>query len=111
PSSFLCPSGSVAPTPVPPTPTVTPLTSSAPRCAAASMPRASPETIVRPFWARSRERLSAALTPYVEHRREPTTARQGLAQALFKSPRTYSAIGGAWGFRRGGGRVCPYGVV
>jgi hypothetical protein len=48
-----------------------------PRCAAASMPRAKPETVMKPAWPRSRARRSAKRTPAAEALRAPTIAIMG----------------------------------
>ena len=60
-------------TPQPSTATVSPPAASAPLCAAVSMPRAMPLTIVRPACARSAESRSATARPYGVGRRVPTT--------------------------------------
>src|SRR5690242_18083585 len=64
-------------TPVPMTATVTPLPLSAPRWAAASIPRASPLTMTTPARASSRASCSATASPYGDGRREPTMATLG----------------------------------
>src|SRR5256714_7753975 len=64
-------------TPVPITATVTPPPLRAPRCAAASMPRASPLMTTPPARAGSRRSCSATASPYGEGRREPTIATRG----------------------------------
>src|SRR5579859_7268734 len=64
-------------TPVPITATVAPPEASAPRCAAASMPRASPLTTITPAAARSDASCSATASPYGDGRREPTMAARG----------------------------------
>src|SRR5713226_7869944 len=64
-------------TPVPITATVTPPPTSAPRCAAASQPRARPLMTITPAFARSAASCSATASPYGEGRREPTIATRG----------------------------------
>src|SRR5215470_10227467 len=75
------------------------------RCAAASMPRASPDTTTRPAAPRSRASFSAILTPAAEALREPTmaiigwfntaglprTASSGGASSMFASCAGYSS--------------------
>src|SRR5579859_3556004 len=56
---------------------VGPPPSRAPRCAAASMPRASPLTTTTPATARSHASCSATASPYGVGRREPTIATRG----------------------------------
>ena len=55
--------------------------SSAPRWAAASIPRARPETTTTPAAASSRAIPCATEVPYPEHARAPTTARDGSRRA------------------------------
>src|ERR1039458_6182391 len=62
--------------PQPSTATVSPPIASAPLCAAESIPRAMPLTIVSPAWARSLESRSATAKPYGVGRRVPTTASE-----------------------------------
>src|SRR5712692_687704 len=64
-------------TPVPMTATVTPPPTSAPRCAAASQPRARPLMTITPAFARSAASCSATASPYGEGRRDPTIATLG----------------------------------
>src|SRR5262245_19478055 len=64
-------------TPVPMTATVAPPPLRAPRCAAASMPRARPLMTTTLARARSRASCSATASPYGEGRREPTIATRG----------------------------------
>src|SRR5215472_2835875 len=66
-------------TPVPITATVTPPALSAPRCDAASMPRARPLTTTTPACPSSSASCSATASPYGEGRREPTMATRGPA--------------------------------
>src|ERR1700693_836834 len=63
--------------PLPITATVMPPPFSAPRWAAASIPRASPLTTITPARARSAPSCSATASPYGEGRREPTMATRG----------------------------------
>src|SRR5437764_149566 len=77
-------------TPVPITATVAPPAASAPRCAAASMPRASPLTTTTPAAARSDASCSATASPYGEGRREPTMAARGPSGGGHR-PRVWSA--------------------
>ena len=58
-----------------------------PLCAAVSMPRAIPLTIVSPACARSADSRSAAATPYGVGRRVPTTASDSDLQQLDPAPR------------------------
>src|SRR5262249_5514906 len=57
------------------------------RCAAASMPRASPETTAKPASPRSRASRSAKRTPAADALRAPTTATAGRLSAA-ALPRT-----------------------
>src|SRR4029077_4423758 len=66
-------------TPVPITATVTPPALSAPRWAAASIPRARPLTTITAERARSAASCSATASPYGDGRRDPTIATRGPA--------------------------------
>src|SRR5579864_5522428 len=59
------------------TATVTPPPTRAPRCAAASMPSASPLMTMTPARARSAASCSATASPYGEGRLDPTIAARG----------------------------------
>src|SRR5881296_1787528 len=72
------------------TATVTPPALSAPRCAAASMPKASPLMTTTPALASSRPSCSATASPYGEGRREPTIAARGPSGGGHR-PRTLSS--------------------
>src|SRR5262245_3850057 len=76
--------------PWPSTASVRPPAASAPRWAAASMPRASPLTIVTPLDARSAARDSATSTPYAVAARAPTMAI-ARASSGWSAPRTSSS--------------------
>ncbi len=82
-------------TPEPNTAMLRPPTRSAPRCAAVSMPRARPLTMVTPRAARSAASVSATSSPYGVARRDPTTATAS-ASSSTSAPRTWS-VGGAVG--------------
>ena len=81
-------------TPDPSTATVGPPPASAPRCAAASTPRASPLITATPCSARPAARCSATAQAYGEPVREPTTATAG-AESSAGSPRTQRTAGGS----------------
>src|ERR1035438_8498891 len=67
---------------------------SAPLCAAESIPRAMPLTMVSPAWARSLESRSATARPYGVGRRVPTTASE-IACNSSTRPRVNSTMGGS----------------
>ena len=71
-----------------------PSTESAPRCAAPSMPLASPDTTVTPAAARSRPSAAATSMPPTVAWRVPTMATLGEAMALH-DPRPNSTGGGS----------------
>src|SRR5947207_5819022 len=81
--------------PDPRTPTVRPPALSAPRCAAASTPRARPLTMVSPAAARSPASRSATLSAYGEAARAPTIATPGVLRtpALPRIQRTNGGSG------------------
>ena len=72
---------------------VGPPAASAPRCAAASMPYAPPETTVHPRSARSVASSLATFDPYCVAAREPTTATERTAASRRSAPTTYRAEG------------------
>ena len=79
--------------PQPSTATVRPPASSAPWCAAASMPSARPLTTDRPERANAPEKAAALSRPPALGERLPTTATDG-CQHSAGSPATNSASGG-----------------
>ena len=95
--------GTARPRPVPSTATVWPPASSAPRCAAASIPAAPPETIETPARASPAARSRATSSPYSSGSREPDD-RDAAALAP-RSPRTRSSTRAA---RRSGRAASGY---
>ena len=73
-----------------------PSAASAPRCAAASMPYAPPDTTVQPALAQPVARARpATCSPYAVEARDPTTATDRSASSSSRpGPRTHSATGG-----------------
>ena len=77
----------------PPPSTATVPVGIAPSCAAASMPRASPETITRPPWPSSAASPRANRWPAAEATRAPTMATQGRSSSSTR-PRVQISGGG-----------------
>ena len=84
--SLACERGYTRSMPVPRTAIVFPEASRAAVCDAASMPRASPETITMPAETSCRARCAAAFIPYGDARRDPTIATIGCCSSE-RSPR------------------------
>ncbi len=94
-TSAACSLGYAMSGPQPSTPTVAPFASSAPRCAAASTPRARPLTTTMPREARSAPSRCATARAYGEPAREPTIATAS-AFSQHSPPRRHRTGGGSW---------------
>ena len=79
-------------TPQPSTAQVRPLTESAPRCAAASIPRAPPEITSPPSSAKATARPYASASPAAEAARAPTMVTAGRTSSAAASPRHQSGF-------------------